>query len=300
MGYSAYRMEQSRKERLAMEAEDERKRMAPIVALTEKLQKSGGALRVAQIDAAKDAAIRHLRHMLTSQPSVDFSTEPYDGRFNSAEEVRTAISNAFCEWLSNGSPLPSQEDGAFVRDFASANATACDLTRASTFQHAWEYILEAFQQIDEFTETAIKETFGAPEPVVSVVSPEEATYSDGTPITELDSETVGNPVFRSACQSICDTSNKPMSGLEAKRLYRHFAENSGNSGQRYGRLSVATIRRAARDLWSDELVGLLPEEARAKDEARIWETMPATEARKALKIPLSSNQKPAIAYPRQQ
>jgi hypothetical protein len=280
MSISAYRIEQSRKERMAMDEADQRKAMEPIRIATEKASRAAGDLIREQ---ARLAALE-LKVAMTTEP-VAFTTAPYSGTGDAAS-VQAAIESAYEQFKT----YVTDEDAHFTaRVMAVSFNNPIDSTLLQSWLDLHEWTGQQFVNLEKsFVATPVE----TPAP-----TEESATFSDGTPITVLDSETVGNPIFQEACQSICDTSNKPMNGLESKRLYRHFAENSGN-GKRYGRLSVASVRRAARDLWSDELVGLTPEEARAKEESRIWESMSASDARKALKIPLETNRAPVVAYPR--
>jgi hypothetical protein len=280
---SSWRLEQSRKERLALEQSLED---AAAKRLYDQLAPQREAERQRQEHERRELKRRLL---LDADESQDFTYTKYDGRFNGDHAAVTAgIQNAWKAFLELHDLDKSVQQ--MVTMLLQLHPLA-DITRVEVFEGALSYLesrlcpAEPAQLVTPVTTPNADEVTG--------------TYADGTPVSELDMETVGNPIFSAACQSICDTSGKPMSGLESKRLYRHFAENSGNSGRRYGRLSVATVRRAARDLWGDESVGLTPEEQRQEEENRIWENLPATEARRALRIPLESNRQPAIAYPKQ-
>jgi hypothetical protein len=163
------RVAQVRKERLDFEADLKHKSEKPIREWTEKLAKAQGQ----EIAEIKNLAILQLRGKLVSEVSPDFSTEFYvcDGH-DSAADVTRKIGLAVTEFCEVGSPLPSYEDMQLLTKFVILNWEHCDTTKVSTYQKAWEYILEQFAALDK--------TFGAP-PV-----PEKSAPASNSKFPEQD------------------------------------------------------------------------------------------------------------------
>ena len=164
------RSAESRRDRIKFEADLKYAEEKPVREWTERAARSQGQLMALTAEEAKLAAIRMLRHKLTSEPSPEFSDtcEKYDGRFKSNDEVAAAIRNSFDEFLKS-EDHPSYEDSLFISEVVFANFQYVDSTKASTYTACLHFVIDEFKKLDEFADHAIEQVYGTPvEPPVEV------------------------------------------------------------------------------------------------------------------------------------
>jgi hypothetical protein len=248
----------------------------------------------AAVGTALAAAQRDLRKRLLTDPreSTDFQYTEYAGQYDNSEAgvVTAAIKSAWQEFLA-AYPLTEVQQHQLTM-FCGLHGDKPDFSKAEVFSQAWDYLCNRLAQFDP------------QEPTLSVsVPPEQEPQEPEEPRNphplhsraaerwereqyenSLTMEIHSNAVFAEACQSIADTSNREFKFSDQQTLFRHFATNS----RKYGVMTIASIRRAAIDLYGAEQVGLLPEEQETAELNRVFSQGTARESLEALHIPLVS------------
>ncbi len=255
-------------------AEYEAAQAAPVIAATTKLERSHAALLAEQ----RTLALIELKNRLCTQPTSEqeFPCVRYEGNLSEAE-ILSGIEKTFAEFKAT---CVDEADARMVAQFLNQNFARCNVLLPSVWSEAHAFLAKKMRECEQ--------SFSAPAVEVPVQTDPYAFLSP------LEREIFLSETWRTAMQSIVDSSGLTM-GFEAqKSLFKYFSENT----RRYGKMSVQSIRKAARHFWSDGQVGLLPEEQAEKAENAIWDSnLPATEARRALGIPIESNQQPLVVFP---